>query len=54
MKEKCYRVFMARRVRIGYTVAWYHIMHQGRRSEDIFYERGDYEEFVELLKESSE
>jgi len=45
---------MARPLRIEYPGAWYHVMNRGRRSEEVFYERKDYETFVELLKESSE
>ena len=45
---------MARPLRIEYPGAWYHVMNRGRRSEEIFYQRDDYEAFVELLRESSE
>ena len=45
---------MARPLRIECPGAWYHVMNRGRRSEEIFYEKKDYEMFVELLKESSE
>ncbi|MDY6950964.1 MAG: transposase [Thermodesulfobacteriota bacterium] len=45
---------MARPLRIEYPGAWYHVMNRGRRSEQVFHERKDYETCVALLKESSE
>ena len=45
---------MSRPLRIEYPGAWYHVMNRGRRSEDIFPGNGDYDRFVELVKESSD
>lgn len=45
---------MSRPLRIEYPGAWYHVMNRGRRAEEIFTERNDYDLFLELLKESSE
>ncbi len=42
---------MSRPLRIEYPDAWYHVMNRGRRGEDIFLEKGDYEAFIDLLKE---
>ena len=45
---------MARPLRIEYPDAWYHVMNRGRRGENIFSDKKDYEIFVALLQESSE
>jgi len=45
---------MSRPLRIEYRGAWYHIMNRGRRGEPVFANRGDYRQFVELLKETTE
>ena len=45
---------MSRPLRIEYADAWYHVMNRGRRSEDIFRDKKDYNRFVELVKESSD
>lgn len=45
---------MSRPLRIEYPGAWYHVMNRGRRAEDVFLDKEDYEGFLELLKESSE
>jgi len=45
---------MSRPLRIEYRGAWYHVMNRGRRAENIFSAREDYEGFLDLLKESSE
>ena len=45
---------MSRPLRIEYPGAWYHVMNRGRRAEEIFTERNDYEQFLELLKETSD
>lgn len=44
---------MSRPLRIEYPNAWYHVMNRGRRGENIFANRGDYEAFVTLLRETS-
>ena len=45
---------MSRPLRIEYPDAWYHVMNRGRRAENIFLDKRDYEAFLELLIESSE
>ena len=45
---------MSRPLRIEYKGAWYHVMNRGRRYEDIFADKTDYEMFIELLKETAE
>ncbi len=45
---------MARPLRIEYPDVWYHVMNRGRRGEDIFSDKQDYETFIALLRESVE
>jgi len=45
---------MSRPLRIEYPEAWYHVMNRGRRFEDIFLAEDDYQQFIDLLIESSE
>ncbi len=45
---------MSRPLRIAYPNAWYHVMNRGRRAENTFLDKLDYEVFVELLQETSE
>lgn len=45
---------MSRPLRIAYPDAWYHVMNRGRRAENIFLDKRDYNTFLELLIESSE
>jgi putative transposase len=42
---------MSRPLRIQYPDAWYHVMNRGRRGENIFSGKRDYNVFVDLLKE---
>jgi putative transposase len=42
---------MSRPLRIQYLDAWYHVMNRGRRGEEIFTDKNDYNAFIELLKE---
>jgi putative transposase len=42
---------MSRPLRIQYPDAWYHVMNRGRRREDIFKGKKDYNAFIDLLKE---
>jgi len=42
---------MSRPLRIQYPDAWYHVMNRGRRGEEIFTGKNDYNTFIELLKE---
>ncbi len=45
---------MSRPLRIQYPDAWYHVMNRGRRGEEIFTGKNDYNAFIELLKELAE
>ncbi len=45
---------MSRPLRIEYPDAWYHVMNRGRRSEEIFSDKQDYNTFLELIRESVE
>ncbi|MDY6824830.1 MAG: transposase [Thermodesulfobacteriota bacterium] len=45
---------MSRPLRIEYPGAWYHVMNRGRRADDIFAGKKDYQCFVALLQETSE
>ncbi len=45
---------MVRPLRIEYPNAWYHVMNRGRRGEDIFSNKTDFEIFLGVLQESSE
>jgi REP element-mobilizing transposase RayT len=42
---------MSRPLRIQYPDAWYHVMNRGRRGEDVFTGKKDYNAFTDLLKE---
>ena len=42
---------MSRPLRIQYPDAWYHVMNRGRRGEDVFAGKKDYNAFIDLLKE---
>jgi putative transposase len=44
---------MSRPLRIEYPGAWYHVMNRGRRREEVFLSRTDYESFLEVLRETS-
>lgn len=45
---------MARPLRIEFPGAWYHVMNRGRRGEDIFTDRQDFESFLTVLQDSTE
>ena len=45
---------MARPLRIEYPNAWYHVMNRGRRGENIFETKDDYERFLTVLDEAIE
>ena len=45
---------MARPLRIEYPNAWYHVMNRGRRGEDVFSDKTDYEIFLAILRESTD
>ena len=42
---------MSRPLRIQYPDAWYHVMNGGRRGENVFTGKKDYNAFIDLLKE---
>lgn len=46
-----YKPTMSRPLRIQYPDAWYHVMNRGRRGENIFEVKQDYNAFINLLKE---
>ncbi len=37
---------MSRPLRIEYPNAWYHVMNRGRRGENIFHDKKDYQMFI--------
>lgn len=43
---------MARPLRILYPNAWYHVMNRGRRGEQVFESKNDYERFMDVLHEA--
>jgi len=43
---------MSRPLRIEYPGAWYHVMNRGRRREDVFHIREDYDAFLKIVKET--
>ncbi|MBU2510373.1 transposase [bacterium] len=45
---------MSRPLRIEYKDAWYHVMNRGRRQEEIFLDKEDYQSFLKVLKEAVE
>ncbi len=48
------KLIMSRPLRIEYPGAWYHVMNRGRRREEIFQSRNDYETFIKVLQEASD
>ena len=45
---------MTRPLRIQYPNAWYHVMNRGRRGEQVFETKTDYERFVDIILEATE
>lgn len=45
---------MTRPLRIHYPNAWYHVMNRGRRGEQVFVSKDDYECFIAVLQEAIE
>lgn len=45
---------MSRPLRIEYPDAWYHVMNRGRRSENVFFSKNDYQAFIQVMIESTE
>ena len=42
---------MSRPLRIQYPNAWYHVMNRGRRGEELFTCKEDFNTFIDLLKD---
>ena len=43
---------MSRPLRIECPGAWYHVMNRGRRREDVFHIKADYDAFLKIVKET--
>jgi len=43
---------MTRPLRIQYPEAWYHVMNRGRKQDELFIDKRDYSEFIDLLQEA--
>jgi putative transposase len=43
---------MSRPLRIEYPGAWYHVMNRGRRREDVFHSKADYDAFLKIVRET--
>jgi len=43
-----------RPLRIDYPNAWYHVMNRARRGEELFEEKADYQQFIDLLQETAD
>jgi REP element-mobilizing transposase RayT len=54
MENNLLSVCSVQTFRIEYPGAWYHVMNRGRRKEDIFPDRHDYEAFITVLQEASD
>jgi len=45
---------MSRPLRIDYQNAWHHVMNRARRGPDLFVDKADYQQFIDLLQETTE
>ena len=45
---------MSRPLRIDYPNAWHHVMNRARRGQDLFVDKADYQQFIDLLQEITE
>ena len=45
---------MSRPLRIDYPNAWHHVMNRARREQDLFVEKADYQQFIDLLQETAD
>ena len=45
---------MSRPLRIDYPNAWHHVMNRARRGTDLFVNKADYQQFIDLLQETAE
>jgi hypothetical protein len=45
---------MSRPLRIDYPNAWHHVMNRARRGDDLFVDKADYQQFIDLLQETAD
>ncbi|MBW2202216.1 MAG: transposase [Deltaproteobacteria bacterium] len=45
---------MSRPLRIDYPNAWHHVMNRARRGTDVFLDKADYQQFIDLLQQTAE
>ena len=45
---------MSRPLRIDYPNAWHHVMNRARLGTDLFVNKADYQQFIDLLQETAE
>ena len=45
---------MTRPLRIDYPNAWHHVMNRARRGVNLFREKADYQQFIDLLQETAD
>jgi REP element-mobilizing transposase RayT len=45
---------MSRPLRIDYPNAWHHVMNRARRGTDLYVDKVDYQQFIDLLQETAE
>jgi hypothetical protein len=45
---------MSRALRIDYPNARHHVMNRVRRGQDLFVDQADYQQFIDLLQETTE
>jgi len=45
---------MSRPLRIDYPNAWHHVMNRARRGQDLFVDKADYQQLIDLLQETTD
>jgi hypothetical protein len=45
---------MSRPLRIDYPNAWHHVMNRARLGTALFIDKGDFQQFIDLLQETAE
>ncbi|CAB1065784.1 hypothetical protein D1BOALGB6SA_10583 [Olavius sp. associated proteobacterium Delta 1] len=45
---------MTRSLRIDYPNAWHHVMNRARRGANLFRDKADYQQFIDLLQETAD
>jgi len=45
---------MSRPLRIEYPNAWHHVMNRARKGADLFVDKEDYQQFIDLLQETTD